>query len=306
MKTEYTSRIGFLNPRGLTHFVLYATGLIIAFAPMRSATAGDNAAMELSQSGPAQLPNGQVLVAGGISPSGDSPYLASAELYDPATGMWTATGSMVTARYGHTATLLPNGQVLVAGGDATGVTPQLYDPATGVWTATGSMVTARDFHTATLLPNGQVLVVGGIGASGFLASAELYDPASGMWTATGSITTRRYSHTATLLPNGQVLVAAGFQNGSRMLKSAELYDPATGSWTATANLAPRALVTGRRCCRTGRCLSQEGTPLTTARLRAHNSTNRRHKCSQFNNAEEICSLQSPLCSCVSTTLTPAS
>ena len=137
------------------------------------------------------LPNGKVLVAGGLH---DGSTLASAELYDPASGTWTATGSLATARDHHTATLLPNGKVLVAGGFDGSValaSAELYDPASGTWTATGSLATARYGHTATLLPNGKVLVAGGLTDSGSLASAELYDPASGTWTATGSLATAR-------------------------------------------------------------------------------------------------------------------
>jgi WD40 repeat protein len=180
------------------------------------------------------LPNGQVLVAGGFN--GD--ILSSAELYDPASGTWTATGSLVTARTSHTATLLPNGMVLVVGGvgesDSILESAELYDPASGTWTPTGSLNIARELHTATLLPNGKVLVAAGAGNAVNLASTELYDPASGAWTATGSLATARFDHTATLLPNGQVLVAGG--NDGVSLKSAELYDPASGIWSATGNL----------------------------------------------------------------------
>src|SRR6266478_5596840 len=148
------------------------------------------------------------------------------------------TGSLNTARYVHTATLLPNGKVLVAGG-GTGVSElssaELYDPASGSWSPTGSLTTARNDHTATLLPSGKVLVAGGDSSSGYLTSAELYDPASGTWSATGSLNTARDNHTATLLPSGKVLVAGGF-NSSGYLSSAELYDPTAGSWSATGSL----------------------------------------------------------------------
>src|SRR6266436_6398683 len=122
-----------------------------------------------------------------------SPFLlASSSKATPAYTPFTFgnTGSLNTGRYWHTATLLPNGKVLVAGGyDGVNYlsSAELYDPATGTWTATGSLGAARAAHTATLLPNGMVLVAGGDDSSfNRLASAELYAPASGSWSVTGA------------------------------------------------------------------------------------------------------------------------
>jgi len=158
-----------------------------------------------------------------------------------ASNTWTATGSLATPRYLHTATLLSDGRVLVAGG-ANGpsiyASAELYNPATGTWTATGSLSTPRYLHTATLLSDGRVLVAGGAGASGSLASAELYDPATGTWTPTGSLNVARGGEpTATLLPNGKVLLAGGSPaNDGVNTDSAELYDPATGTWAVTGSM----------------------------------------------------------------------
>jgi hypothetical protein len=195
------------------------------------------------------LPDGKVLVAGGTSarprmfPSPDFPYpgIASTELYDPATGTWSATGLLNAGRLLHTATLLLNGKVLVAGGwpdhthNGIMASAELYDPATGTWTPTGSMNVGRAAHTATLLPDGKVLVVGA--SRGFPNSAELYDPATGHWTFTGSTVTPLFGyHTATLLANGKVLVAAGYDSNGHVSANAQLYDPTTGTWTATGSL----------------------------------------------------------------------
>jgi hypothetical protein len=125
------------------------------------------------------LPNGKVLIAGGVDSSFNPS--ASAELYDSASGTWTATGSLNTARFKHTATLLLDGKVLAAG-DYNSASAELYDPASGIWTTTGSLAIARTNHTATLLPNGQVLVAGGLDngvPNQTLASAELYSSDGG-------------------------------------------------------------------------------------------------------------------------------
>jgi N-acetylneuraminic acid mutarotase len=133
---------------------------------------------------------------------------------------WVATGSLGTARYYHTATLLPDGKVLVAGGStsrdddfsSSGITNSVerYAPSVGTWTPAAPMNIARSLHTATLLPNGLVLVTGGITTVGSTKTAELYDPSVNTWTLIASMTTNRVLHSATLLPNGKVLVAGGF------------------------------------------------------------------------------------------------
>jgi N-acetylneuraminic acid mutarotase len=183
---------------------------------------------------------GDVLVSGGQSNNGAT-ILSSAELYDPANGTWSATGSMHAARTRYTATLLPNGQVLVAGGLGSDIkalsSAELYDPTTGSWSTTGPMHDARLDQTATLLSNGQVLVSGGLGNSfAAINSAELYNPATGSWSATNSMNTAREFHTATLLNNDQVLVAGGKTAAGSVINSAELYNPATGSWSTTGAL----------------------------------------------------------------------
>jgi hypothetical protein len=160
---------------------------------------------------------------------------------------------MTAARGSHTATLLPSGLVLIAGGYSDNGAPafeaallssaELYVPALGTFTATGGMTVARASHSATLLGNGMVLIVGGDDGNGkALASAELYDPAAGTFAATGSMTMARYDHTATLLPSGMVLIAGGYtDNGApafqnALLSSAELYDPSAATFTATSSM----------------------------------------------------------------------
>jgi WD40 repeat protein len=200
-------------------------------------TATGNMVIPRDGSTATMLHSGKVLVVGGNDTRGNRNSLASAELYDPATGTWTATGSMGTGRTFQTATLLADGRVLVLGGlGANGrlASAELYDPATASWTATASMGASRESYTATLLPDGEVLVAGGGGSSSYLASAELYDPGTGTWTATGSMGEARALHTATLLPNGKVLVAGDWRVADG--DTAELYDPGSGTWTSAGKM----------------------------------------------------------------------
>jgi hypothetical protein len=178
------------------------------------------------------LSNGRVLVVGGYDdstgyggPYGNGSALDSAELYDPSTGTFSPTGSMTEAHLEFTATLLPTGRVLIAGGGSA----ELYDPSTGTFSPTGSMTDFRSGATATLLPTGRVLIAGGLNHS-----AELYDPKTGKFSPTGSMTAGvdRADATATLLSDGRVLIAGG-----PPFASGELYDLTSGTFSPTGSMA---------------------------------------------------------------------
>jgi hypothetical protein len=153
-----------------------------------------------------------------------------------ASGTWTVTDPMSTGRASHTATLLLDGRVLVAGGYSSRAmsTAELYDPLNGTWTSTEDMSVARAYHTATLQPDGTVLVAGGTDDS---TLAEIYDPTSGTWSVTAAMASPRIRHAAVLLSDGRVLVAGGDNNNEGDLSSAEVYDPTTGVWTPTGGMS---------------------------------------------------------------------
>ena len=195
---------------------------------------------------------------------GENLPLQSAEIYDPAIGRWSVTGNITASRYGHTATLLENGKVLIVGGSDDGDlgsalgSAELYDPATGSWSLTANLSQTRVLHTATLLEGGEVLVAGGYNSPQIsLTGAELYDPDSGTWKDTGNLSAARNNHTATLLPSGTVLVAGGYDSNLRSsINSAELYhsdrisdsttnlDTARDGHTATLLANGKVLVAG--------------------------------------------------------------
>ncbi|MFO0755310.1 MAG: DNRLRE domain-containing protein [Byssovorax sp.] len=181
------------------------------------------------------LADGRVLVAGGVNSSG---YLTSAEIYDPVTATWSATGSLNEARGQFTMSLLPNGQVLVVGGFAGQTSPtsvEMYDPATGTFSIVGS-IGVRSAHTATTLTDGRILIAGGNSGSGILMNGMVYDPATATWTVTGAISKPHQAHAATRLADGRVLITGNNSgnNTTTQQMGADIYNPATNTWSPAA------------------------------------------------------------------------
>ena len=226
-------------------------------------------------------------MVGGLAVPGDTgPANSGAETYDPKSGTFTAAGAMAFNRNSHTATLLPNGSVLVAGGVTNGFNPapgsnnqvtdtaELYNPSTGTFSLTNPMQEARATHFAALLSSGQVLIGGGWGATE--TSAELFNSVTGSFVFTGGMSTPRSGATATLLSNGQVLIAGGYPDFPTGTNAAELYNSATetfsptggmtvprGSDPATLLLDGRVLVSGGQsvCCADGLSSAEVYTPV---------------------------------------------
>jgi len=241
-----------------------ATG---TFAP-----AGGNTTIARLFSTATLLPDGKVLIAGGMTapapaegaspdPDATGSPTTVAELFDPATGTFTATGSMTMPRIWHTATALPDGRVLFVGGtvdmdmtggsstlDPTTQSAEIYDPASGTFTAVGTTGIPRVGHAAALLGDGRVLITGGTEndsatPESFAKSAEIFDPGAGTFSATGDMVAGHAFHTATTMSDGRVLIAGfdeaalgGMMGGGQtmpdLLSSVEVYDPGTGAFAA--------------------------------------------------------------------------
>ena len=185
--------------------------------------------------------SGKVLVVGGFS--GRSGTIKDVEVFNTAAGDWSTVGSLNAARELLTATLLPDGQVLAAGGFSNGAildSAELYNPGTEKFTYTGSMKVSRHGHTATLIPTmpvnalaGQVLVMGGRTSKDVsLDSTEVYDPSKAAWSAGPKLVQDRFRQTATVLQDGRILIIGGYSSvKSATLDTAEIYDPALNSFS---------------------------------------------------------------------------
>ncbi len=191
------------------------------------------------------LADGRVLVVGGHGTISGA-ALATAEVYDPSTGTWSAAGTMAQGRSGTTSNRLPDGRVLVAGGSLFGTmhaSTEIWNPATLSFTPGPSMSTPRGGHVGITLADGRILVAGGATWTDTpvaAISAEIYDPSTNSWSATGSMLHRRLNHAAALLADGRVLVAGGGDgapSGYRGGVLCEIYDPATGTFSAAASMA---------------------------------------------------------------------
>ena len=206
-----------------------------------------------------RLPNGKVLVAGGYvgtpGSAGDTSFTitTSAELYDPATSTWSATGSLLERRVDHQMLLLPDGKVLLSGGisnqdNSQARTAELYDPATGTWSVTDTMHHHREYNTATQLLDGKVLFSGGVTDPLLPVSKdESYDPATGLWSESELPVENRFYAAATLLADGEVLVMGGNCVTTSCATLVSQYDPATGLWSSKAPMSfPRGAHTAVR------------------------------------------------------------
>nr|WP_295901924.1 kelch repeat-containing protein [uncultured Bdellovibrio sp.] len=184
----------------------------------------------------ALLNNGKVFVSGGVSTEPTLNYPTSSDIFDPATGNWSAAAPIPAPRARSTSTTLPNGKVLVVGGqdDANILgTTILYDPNSDSWSAGPSLSHPRSGHVAVLLPNGKVLVIGGTGDFGgslLIGEAEVYDPSTNTWSSGGTMPVPCYYPSATII-SGKVVVIGGLATPNYS-QAVQIYDIASNTWTS--------------------------------------------------------------------------
>jgi hypothetical protein len=235
--------------------ILVAGGQNAPTTPLASATVYSPTLGVFTDVGPMSLPrsnhtatlmtNGRVLVAGGFTNSVSTGPTNVAEIYYPNTKIFVPTAPMITARANHTATLMPDGTVIVLGGQSTSGTSlsaaEVYSSTAVAWSSLAAMPTALAYHTATLLQDGRLLVIGGSGALGASAGVYAYTPATNSWATLASLPQALYQHTATLLYDGRVLVAGGNNNYGEVAAS-YYYSPTANTWTL---IGAHALTNGR-------------------------------------------------------------
>ena len=221
------------------------------------------------------LPDGRVLVTGGADNAGSYAATTSAELYNPGTNTWSLTAPMSVPRALHSASLLPNGEVLVAGGASTYVGPgrvyssaEIFDPSRETWAPSAPMSVPRYTQTAVALPDGRIVVAGGWSLTAVdapsLASAEIFDPLAGRWSATSSMSDGRGQLRMVGLAGGRVLVVGGLSPTYQALPSAEVFDPRSGQWSATGAIALGVFWPSLTALQDGRVLVAGGATTRTA------------------------------------------
>jgi hypothetical protein len=210
------------------------------------------------------LADGRVVLVGGTTGLRDQDTdVLDAEVYDPGTGSFTRTGKMAALRGNPTASLLPDGRVLVAGGwtplDPAPPSVEFFDPATGQFTAGPNLLVRRYRHSAVTLPDSRVVLLGGarVDTGDVIKAVEIYDPQHASFSPAGSLVEARHTAQATLLSDGRVLIAGGHGANGR-LDSVEIYDPGTGKSTVVAHFPKPVGENGLVMLRDGRILSTGG------------------------------------------------
>ncbi len=212
-----------------------------------------------------RLANGTVLLGGGSGDALATHLVPVAQTFDWATRTIANTGGLLTPRQKHTATLLPDGTVLIVGGERAAGHPlgsaEIFDPSTGKFSNAGNLHTARFSHAAALLPDGRVLIAGGIGLDGKpLATAEIYDSRIKEFVSAGEMTRPRSDFSAVPLKDGRILLVGG--DGV----SAEIFNPESGTFSATGNMATARVGFGAALLKSGQVLVVGGAGMATAEL----------------------------------------